>query len=163
MDVDILLWAFLASFVVHVLDETLMNGGFIRWMQTSFWSSYTPLMNFWFNGAFMVGVAVANVLYDQLGGHWIIPALICPAGFAVHGVTLHLFWTARQRSLSPGLLTSVLYWIIAYLLVRYGLLDGHISSADFWTGTLLGVFTVGGFLTFVPTVVVPRLTRSERA
>lgn len=163
MNVDILLWAFMASFVVHVLDETLTNGGFVRWVQTSFWPAYTPRMNFWFNGGFMLGVAVANVLYDLLGGHWIIPALICPIAFAVHGVTVHGFWTIRQRNLSPGLLTSVLYWIMAYLFVRYGLVDGRISPRDFWTGTLFGILTVGAFLTFVPTLVIPQLTRSRRA
>jgi uncharacterized protein involved in response to NO len=54
---------------------------------------------------------------------------------------------------------SVLYWIMAYLFVRYGFLAGQISSSDFWTGMALGVLTVGAFLTFVPTVVTPRLIR----
>jgi multisubunit Na+/H+ antiporter MnhE subunit len=57
--------------------------------------------------------------------------------------------------------TSVLYWIMAYFFVRYGLLAGQIDSADFWTGVVLGALTVGAFLTFVPTVVVPGLIRSR--
>lgn len=163
MVVDVLLWAFLASFVVHVLDETVINGGFVRWLQTNFWPSYTGRMNFWFNGAFLLGVAASNVLYDVFGGHWIILALVCPIGFAVHGVTVHLFWTIRQRALSPGLLTSILYWIIAYFFIRYGLLADRITPTDFWAGALIGTFTVGAFLTFVPTVVIPRLHRARPA
>jgi hypothetical protein len=55
----------------------------------------------------------------------------------------------------------VIYWIIAYFFARYGFLAGQIASSDFWTGTVLGVMTVGAFLTFVPSVVIPRLIRSR--
>ena len=161
MSLDVLLWAFLASFAVHIVDETTMNGGFIRWFQESFWPSYTARMNFWFNGGAVLAIAVSNLLFDLFGGHWIILALIWPFGFAVHGVTLHLFWTIRQRNLSPGLVTSVIYWIMAYFFVRYGLLAGRISPSDFGTGALLGVTTVGAFLTFVPTLVIPRVLRAR--
>jgi hypothetical protein len=116
-------------------------------------------MNFWFNGGAVVAIAGSNLIAELLGGHWVILALIWPFGFALHGITLHLFWTIRQRDLSPGLVTSVLYWIMAYFFVRYGLLTGQIDTADFWSGVLLGVLTVGAFLTFVPTVLVPRLVR----
>jgi hypothetical protein len=51
----------------------------------------------------------------------------------------------------------VIYWIIAYFFVRYGLLSGQIPSSDFWIDTVLGVVTVGAFLTFAPTVVIPAL------
>ena len=49
MSLDVLLWTFLASFAIHVVDETTMNGGFVRWMQVSFWPDYTAEKNFWFN------------------------------------------------------------------------------------------------------------------
>ena len=161
MSLDILLWLFLASFVIHIVDETTMNGGFIRWMQTSFWPTYTARMNFWFNGGALLAIAVSNLLYDLLGGHWIILALIWPFGFALHGITLHLFWTIRQRSLSPGLATSVIHWIMAYFFVRYGFLTGQIARFDFVTGVVLGVLTVGAFLTFVPPVLIPSLVRNK--
>jgi hypothetical protein len=119
-------------------------------------------MNFWFNGGAVLAITGSNVLYDLFGGHWIILALIWPSGFALHGITVHLFWTVRQRNLSPGLATSVIYWIVAYIFVRYGLLAGRIATADFWIGTLVGALTVGAFLTFVPTVVIPRLVLAWR-
>jgi hypothetical protein len=44
---NVLLWAFFAAYVVHVLDETLMNGGFVKWISENFWPRYharsTPL------------------------------------------------------------------------------------------------------------------------
>jgi hypothetical protein len=35
--------------------------------------------------------------------------------------------------------------------------DATIAASDFWIGVVLGVVTVGAFLTFVPTLVIPRL------
>ena len=32
MSIDILSWAFLASYAIHLVDETTMNGGFIQWI-----------------------------------------------------------------------------------------------------------------------------------
>ena len=60
MNVDILLWAFLGTYVIHLLDETLINGGFVKWFQTSFWPTYTARMNFWFNGGAVVAIAVSK-------------------------------------------------------------------------------------------------------
>ena len=161
MSLDVLLWAFLASYVIHLVDETTMNGGFIHWIKLNFWPTYTARMNFWFNAGAIVAIAGSNLLYDLFGGHWIILALIWPSGFAVRGITVHLFWTIRQTNLSPGLVTSVIYWIMAYFFVRYGFLGGQIASSDFWIGALLGAATVGAFLTFVPTVVIPARIRAQ--
>jgi hypothetical protein len=161
VSLDVLAWVFLASFIIHLIDETAINGGFIRWIQTSFWPTYTVHMNVWFNGAALLLIATGNVLYDLFGGHWIILVLLWPFGFALHGVTLHLFWSIRQWNLSPGLLSSVIYWIIAYFFVRYGFVAGEIGASDFWTGVALGVLTVGAFLTFAPTLLMPALTHSK--
>lgn len=159
MDMDILLWMFLAAFIVHLIDETAVNGGFIAWIRSNFWPTYTAQMNFWFNTGFILAIAASNVLYEVFGGHWIILVLIFPSGFALHGLTVHLFWTMRQQSVSPGLPTSVLYWIMIYFFIRYGLVAGRIAAFDFWVGTGLGVLTIGAFLTFAPTVVIPALIR----
>ena len=99
MTLDVLLWTFLASFVVHIVDETTMNGGFVAWFRASFWPTYTAKMNFWFNGGAVLAITASNVLADLLGGHWVILALIWPFGFALHGVTLHLFWRQAEHAL----------------------------------------------------------------
>ena len=157
MTLDVLAWALLAAYVVHLLDETMMNGGFVHWVSANFWPGYNQRMFFWFNAGAVVAIAAGNVLFDVFGGHSVVLPLFWIFGFALHGVTVHVFWTVRQRDYSPGLITSVLYWIIAYLVVRYGFADGRISAADFWTGAVAGMVLLGGFLTIGPTVLFPRM------
>jgi uncharacterized protein with HXXEE motif len=91
---------------------------------------------------------------------FVVLPLFWISGFAVHGVTVHIFWTVRQRDYSPGLVTSILYWIVAYLTVRYAFDAGLISAVDFWVGAAGGALLLAGFLTFAPTVIFPALGRS---
>jgi hypothetical protein len=156
---SILFWAFYASYVVHILDETLLNGGFVEWIADNFWPTYHVRMFFWFNAAFIAVIAASNVLFDTLGGHWVILPLIFVAGFVTHALTFHLYWTIRLNTYSPGLLTSTLYIVVFYLLIRYGVGGQLISGTDFAIGTIEGVATLGAFLTMGPTVLFPRLTR----
>lgn len=156
---SLLFWAFLASYIVHILDEALLNGGFVQWIAANFWPTYTWRMFFWFNAGAIAAIVASNLLFDSLGGHWVILPLIWVAGFVTHAVTVHVYWTIRRHTYSPGLLTSLLYGIVFYLLIRYGLGLHLMSGADFAIGTVVGVVTVGAFLTVGPTVLFPRLTR----
>lgn len=155
--VNSIFWVFFGSYVVHILDETLLNGGFVQWIRTNFWPTYNVRMFFWFNAAFIVMLAISNILFDSFGGHWVILPLIFIAGFATHAFTVHIYWTIRRNTYSPGLLTSLLYVAIFYLTIRYGVLGQLISGTDFIIGTVVGVITVGMFLTVGPTVLFPRL------
>ena len=157
--VNILFWAFFASYVIHILDETLLNGSFVQWIKDNFWPTYHVRMFFWFNAAFLAAIAAGNVLFDTFGGHWVILPLIFVAGFVTHAFTVHVYWTVRRNTYSPGLLTSTLYIVIFYLLIRYGL-GGHlVTGTDFAIGTMIGIATIGAFLTVGPTVLFPRLMR----
>jgi hypothetical protein len=49
--------------------------------------------------------------------------------------------------------------IVFYLLIRYGLGRHLMTGADFAIGTIVGVVTVGVFLTVGPTFLFPRLTQ----
>lgn len=160
---SLLFWAFLATYVIHLLDETLLNGGFVHWIQTNFWPTYSMRMFFWFNAAALAAIAASNVLFDTLGGHWVLLPLIWVAGFVTHVATVHVYWTVRRNTYSPGLLTSVLYVVVYYLVIRDGVNRQLMSGADLAIGTLIGVATVGTFLTFGPTVLFPRLTRQPHA
>lgn len=161
MTLDLISWLMLASYIVHLLDETLMNGGFVNWVSTNFWPRYNQRMFFWFNAAAIALIAAGNVVFDLGGGHFVILPLFWIVGFALHGVTVHVYWTVRQRDYSPGLVTCVLYWIVAYVFVRYGYAAGLISPLDFWTGVTVGVVLLGGFLTVGPTLLFPALSRSR--
>jgi hypothetical protein len=159
---NILFWAFFATYVIHILDETLLNGGFVQWITNDFWPTYNIRMFFWFNAAAIGAIALSNILFDSFGGHWVILPLIWLAGFVMHAVTVHLYWTIRRNTYSPGLLSSTLYIVIYYLAVRYGL-GGHlIRLSDFTIGTVVGVATVGAFLTVGPTWLFPRIMRQRR-
>jgi hypothetical protein len=46
MMLHLLFWAFFASSVVHILDETLFNGGFVAWVAANFWPTYRMRMFF---------------------------------------------------------------------------------------------------------------------
>jgi hypothetical protein len=94
-----------------------------------------------------------------LGGHWVILPLVWVAGFATHLLTVHVYWTVRRNTYSPGLLSSLLYTIVFYLAIRYGLGRGLITGTDFAVGTVVGVSTVGTFLTVAPTLLFPWLAR----
>ena len=160
---SVLFWAFFASYIVHVLDETLLNGGFVKWIADNFWPTYHVRMFFWFNAAFLGAIAASNVLYDCFGGHWVILPLIFIGGFVTHVLTVHMYWTVRLNTYSPGLLTSLLYVVIFYILVRYGLKDDLVSTSDFAIGIVTGVATVGVFLTVGPTVLFPRIMGRRRS
>ena len=157
-----LFWAFLVSYIVHIVDETLINGGFVQWIAGTFWPAYHIRMFFWFNAAFIIAIGVCNVLFDSFGGHWVILPLFFLAGFVTHVFTLHLCWTIRLNTYSPGLVTSLLYVVIFYLIIRYGVGGYLISRRDFIIGTALGVATLGAFLTVGPTVLFPWLTRHRK-
>ena len=157
-----LFWTFFASYLVHILDETLLNGGFVQWIATNFWPEYHIRKFFWFNAAFITAVAAGNILYDSFGGHWVILPLFFVAGFVTHVLTVHVYWTIRLNTYSPGLVTSLLYVVIFYLLVKYGVGGQFISGIDFAIGTVIGVVTLGAFLTVGPTVLFPWLTRRQR-
>lgn len=159
---NILFWSFFASYVVHILDETLLNGGFVPWIAKNFWPTYRVRMFFWFNTAFIVALATANALFDTLGGHWVILPLIFLAGFVTHAFTFHLYWSIRLNTYSPGLLTSSLYVVIFYLVIRYGLGNHLLSEADFAIGTIVGVLTIGAFLTVGLTALFPRIMRQHK-
>jgi hypothetical protein len=158
---SLLFWALFASYIVHLLDETLLNGGFVQWIVDNFWPSYTTRMFFWFNAGAIVAIAISNILFDSLGGHWVILPLIWVAGFVTHVATVHVYWTIRRNTYSPGLVSSLLYVMVFYLVIRYGLAPHLMSSADFAIGTVVGIVTVGAFLTVGPTLLFPRLTRQH--
>jgi hypothetical protein len=111
MFLNVLFWTFFASYVVHILDEALLNGGFVEFGARNFWPQYHVRMFFWFNAG-----------------------------------------------ASAGILTSLLYVIEFYLLVRYGVGGRMLDPTDCEIGTVVGVATIGAFLTIGPTVLVPWLT-----
>src|SRR5258708_16502464 len=115
-------------------------------------------MFFWFNAGAIAAIVISNLLFDNLGGHWVILPLLFLAGFVTHVATVHVYWTIRRNTYSPGLLTSLLYVMIFYLLIKYGLSPHLMTGADFAIGTVAGVVPLESFLTAGPTPLFPTLT-----
>ncbi len=97
--VHILFWGFLGAYVIHLLDETILNGGFVQWIKENFWPTYTMRMFFWFNAGALFLIAASNLLFDILGGHWVILPLVWTTGFVVHVFTVHLYWSIRRNTI----------------------------------------------------------------
>ena len=155
MALSFLFWAVFASYVVHIIDETLIGGGFVAKIRERWWPSYTARMFFFFNAAFLAIVATCNVAYDLVGQSALFLPLFFAVAFATHGVTFHLWWTVRYREYSPGLVTSALYWMLLYLIGRHIHEVGE-PTMQVWTGVIVGI--IGGVvLSLSPTVIFPRL------
>jgi Protein of unknown function with HXXEE motif len=155
---DLIFWGVAAAYVMHILDETLMNGGFVALVQKHWWPAYNDRKFFWFNTGYMVILIASILLYENLGGHWVVLPLIWVFERAAHGITFHLWWTVRYREYSPGLVTSILFWILAYFTIRDAIRPGSIIPAGAEWGAGLGVLC-GILIAFGPAVLMPHLAR----
>ena len=95
-----------------------------------------------------------------IGGHWIILPLFWTFERASHMFTVHIWWSIRYKEYSPGLVTGVLFWILVYFVIRYGLRPGLIRQSDFTIGAIAG-FVGALFLAFLPTTIMPRVYRRK--
>jgi len=144
--VSFLFWAFLAAYVVHILDESVLGETFVGMVRRHFWPDYGWEKFFGFNALLIGLIALSNLAYEALGGAWIILPLVFAFQMATNGLW-HLGATLVTRTYSPGLLTSVLYWMLFYLLFRYAFLKGQIRTDHFLVaavaGTLVTVVMIG--------------------
>ena len=133
---SILFWGNFAAFCIHVLDETLMAGGFVAGVQTHFWPTYNGIRFFGTNTFFVIIIAASNVLYDWKGERFIILPIIWVWERTLNGIW-HIGWTIYFKEYSPGLVTSCLFFMIFYLLFRYGVQKGNIKYKIFWIGGII--------------------------
>ena len=103
-----------------VLDETLMNGGFVAKVKEHWWPEYNGRMFFWFNTGYVVLVTLSLILYDLFEGRWVVLPIFLLFERAMHGITFHGWWSVKYQEYSPGLLSCILFWILLYFVTRYG-------------------------------------------
>lgn len=125
----LIFWGVLVAFCFNLLDETLMNGGFVAGMQRHFWPGYSATKFFAVNTLFVVLIAAANIVYDGWGRAG--PALFFAWERALNGLW-HIGWTVAFREYSPGLVTSIPFWVLLYLLWRFAVRPGDIEPRSFW-------------------------------
>jgi hypothetical protein len=129
-----LFWANFAAFTAHLLDETLMGGGFVAFVQRHFWSGFTITDFFIANTIWLILIAISNILYDWLGNRFaFIPAI--PMAFVwerCFNAFAHIGLTCYFKEYCPGFVTSVLFFVILYLICRNGVLRGHMRWVTFF-------------------------------
>ena len=126
-----LFWANFAAFAMHVMDETAMAGGLVSFIQRHFWSGFRIGDFAVANGVWLIVIAISNLLYDWQG-KWLA---VVPMAFVwerCFNALFHVGSTFYLNEYSPGLVTGVLCFVILYLVVRFGLLRGHMRPAAFW-------------------------------
>ena len=111
-------WFMVATYVIHVLDESLLGGSFVARVREHWWPEYSWTKFFWFNAGYFILMIASVVAYDLLGKPWLVFPLAWSIERFSNGLW-HLWWAIRFREYSPGLVTSVLMWMTIYFIVRY--------------------------------------------
>ena len=137
LPIQLLLWGFVAVYVIHILEESVLGENFVDKVRKHFIPFYDWTKFFWFNTFLLSLNVVAIIVYDLAGGRWLIFPLALAVERTLNGIW-HLGETVVTRKFSSGLLASVLTWILAYLLVRYSLLKDEILTSDFMIALVIG-------------------------
>ena len=144
-------WFMVATYVVHVLDESLLGGSFVEKVRQHWWPQYTWRMFFWFNTGYFVVMIASVVLYDLVGGSFLILPLAWLIERTCNGFW-HLWWALRYREYSPGLVTSVLMWMNAYFVVRYRPAAEDLSPSVLWPAVAIGLGFTAFLVLYIPVV-----------
>jgi hypothetical protein len=149
--INLIFWAYVAAYVIHILDESLLGENFVEMVKRNFWPAYEWKHFFGFNTLLMSLIILSIVLFEVLGAAWIIFPLTFVFQMFTNGLW-HLGATLITKRYSPGLLTSILYWMLFYFIFRYAFLKGEIAVPQFMISAILGalitILMIGSFFVF---------------
>ncbi len=123
-----LFWTNFAAFAVHCMDETVMAGGLVAFIQRHFWPGFAMTDFFNANMIWLILIAISNLLYDWRGRRF----AFIPMAFVwerCFNALFHVGSTFWFKEYCPGLVTGVLFFVILYLICRYEVLKGHMRWA----------------------------------
>jgi hypothetical protein len=123
--VELFFWGFVITYVAHILEEAVLPEIFVEKVKRLYWPQYSRTWFFGFNASLLSLNIAAVVTFESRGGSWIIFPLSLACERVFNGF-YHLAETLHTRSFSSGLLTSVVTWILAYLMARYCVAKGEI-------------------------------------
>ena len=151
-------WFMVAAYVIHVIDESLLGGSFVEKVREHWWPEYSWTKFFWFNTVYFVVMIASVILYDQLGGAWVILPLAWAIERFCNGLW-HVWWAIRFQEYSPGLVTSILMWMTVYFIARYPQ-DSFIPAEALALAMLIGLLFTA-FLCFYFPLVKGRKRKSN--
>jgi len=131
------LWGYVIAYCIHIVEEYSVGDGFVTMMRTHFWPEYTARMFFGFNTMLLSALVFGLYIFDTLGGYWIIWPLSFAFLFVTNGLW-HLIQTIVLQEYSPGLITSPIYWMIMYFIIKYYYLTGEIAVVIMVISVLIG-------------------------
>lgn len=135
--INLVLWGFVIAYVIHILEESILPEVFVDKVKRLYWPQYNWNKFFGFN-ALLLSLNIASVInYESLEGAWIIFPLSLASERIFNGF-YHLMETLRTKAFSSGLLSSVITWILAYLIIRYSLMKGEITPQQFGISISIG-------------------------
>jgi hypothetical protein len=59
-------WFMIATYVIHILDESLLGGSFVEKIRQHWWPEYSWRKFFWFNAGYLFMMCTSVVLYDRI-------------------------------------------------------------------------------------------------
>jgi hypothetical protein len=129
----ILFWLNFSVFAIHVMEETILQGGLVVFVQKYFWSGFKLTDFFQANAIWLIVIASSNILYDILGNKFTFIVAV-PMIFVwerCFNALSHLFLTFYCNDYCPGLLTSLLFFVILYFTIRFVVLHGKMKWSTF--------------------------------
>jgi hypothetical protein len=146
-----LLWGYLIAYCIHIVEESTVGGGFIGMIKRDYWPEYDGRKFFGFNAILLSLLVIGLILFDIFKGPWLLWPLSFAFLFATNGLW-HLLQTIILREYSPGLITSPIYWVLLYFIIRYDRNFMIISPLQWLLAFLIGTFVT--LLMFGSTMVL---------
>ena len=139
---SLLFWGFVTAYVLHILEESTLAETFVAKMQARIWPEYGWKHFIGFNAILLSLNILAIAIYEVFAGAWVI----FPLGLAFERIFngfWHLFESLVTRRFASGLLTSLLFWILGYFLVRYAFLQDQVPGIWILISVLIGLTLTG--------------------
>ena len=137
--VSFIFWGFVIAYILHIIDESLMGETFIGMVKNLFWQGFKWKHFFVFNTLLLSLTIISIILFEIFNGLWIIAPLIFVFLYTTNGIW-HLVSTIITKKYSPGLATSLIYWILFYFLVRYSFIPNTIPTIIIIISAITGTF-----------------------
>jgi hypothetical protein len=142
LPISLIFWGVVAAYVLHILEESTLGETFVAKMQARVWPEYGWKHFIGFNTILLSLNILAIALYEVLGGAWVI----FPLGMAFERIFngfWHLIESLVTKRFASGLLTSLLFWILGYFLVRYAFLQDQIPDIWILISGIIGLALTG--------------------